>query len=460
MELHKLLLRQLKHVGLDVNSTSIALDQWQKFLKSINNTYAEEDNDRYLQDRAMVIVTSEMNDLNEKLNHLQEIAHIGYWYNNLKTGVIIWSKEMYSMFGLALGTRVPKMTKLFELIHPEDVSIVKNYMNTALAQGEESMMEIRLARLDSPTSYKWYYIITKPQITNNKSDRSLQGIIMDIDIHKKDEEKVLNLQQHILQSEKMSMIGQLSAGIAHEINNPLTYTLNNLTILDKRVNIFIDLLKLYQDFVDGYNKNLSLELNKANKNIIFYKEQKNIPAIVSDSNNLIAESINGLLRIKEIVANINIFSGVEKPKKSVVNLNDCIKSAIELVRSDLKSTCEINLELPNLPTVWGSYNQLMLVFVNLLLNATQAVENKGKVDIIAQQTPSTVLITIADNGCGISAENLTQVFNPFFTTKPIGLGVGLGLTSAYGIIQLHNGKISVQSELGYGAKFTVELPIM
>jgi C4-dicarboxylate-specific signal transduction histidine kinase len=249
MELHKLLLRQLKHAGLDENSTSIAIDQWQKFLNSINNTYAEEDNDRYIQDRAMVIVTSEMNDLNEKLNHLQEIAHIGYWYNNLKTGVIIWSKEMYSMFGLALGTRVPKMTKLFELIHPEDVSIVKNYMNTALAQGEESMMEIRLARLDSPTSYKWYYIITKPQITNNKSDRSLQGIIMDIDIHKKDEEKVLNLQQHILQSEKMSMIGQLSAGIAHEINNPLTYTLNNLTILDKRVNIFIDLLKLYCGWV-------------------------------------------------------------------------------------------------------------------------------------------------------------------------------------------------------------------
>lgn len=260
-----------------------------------------------------------------------------------------------------------------------------------------------------------------------------------------------------INTEKMAIISQFSAGIAHEINNPLAYSLNNLDTLHKRVMVLVQLINLYTEL---NNKLQAEHLQTITDEMNIFTKERNIESIISDFDPLISETKNGLLRIKEIVKNLVKFAAIKKGKFVPIDVNAFIKIAVDTIRDDLTNITNLKIDTLNEPTfILGIAEDLQSVIVNCLVNANQAIQSNGIVSVSTKISENRILISITDNGCGISAENLPKIFVPFFTTKPIGAAIGLGLSTAYGIIELHGGKIEAESKENEGSTFTITLPI-
>jgi signal transduction histidine kinase len=266
-------------------------------------------------------------------------------------------------------------------------------------------------------------------------------------------------QKNLIQSEKMATIGQLSAGIAHEINNPLSFVMSNTNTLQKYLSNIMQLLDLYQNLLKKIEDSKLPPLQELTQKIISLITEKKIVKILSDLDNIINESKEGLTRIKKIVSNLGSFASIKSETIGKININSCIESSIEMVWNKLKYNCEINKNLSDVPLIYGSPEQLKMVIMALLLNAADAITKKGIITITSKKSDSMIEITIHDTGCGIKPEHLSKLFTPFFTTKPVGSGIGLGLAIAYGIIQSYNGTITAESEVGSGSTFTIQLPI-
>ena len=263
-------------------------------------------------------------------------------------------------------------------------------------------------------------------------------------------------QAHIqlLQSEKMASIGQLAAGVAHEINNPIGYVYSNLGTLEKYVHDAFSMIDSYEQAESAIaDTALRTRLQAARKKL-------DLPFLKEDLRSLMAESKEGITRVKNIVQNLKDFSHVDASDEwHYANLHTGIDSTLNIVNSEIKYKAEVIKEYGGLPEVECLASQLNQVFMNLLVNAAHAIEERGAITVRTGQEGEEVWVEIADSGKGILPENLTKIFDPFFTTKPIGQGTGLGLSLAYGIMQKHHGRIEVQSELGKGTTFRVWLPM-
>ncbi|MDY0190735.1 MAG: PhnD/SsuA/transferrin family substrate-binding protein [Desulfuromonas sp.] len=259
-------------------------------------------------------------------------------------------------------------------------------------------------------------------------------------------------QSQMLQQEKMASIGQLAAGVAHEINNPLGFIGSNLATLDKywqRMRKFVDLNA--QQLESG--EVTVEELDTARREL-------KIDFMLEDASDLIAESLDGVERVKTIVSNLKSFSRLDQAKYDLIDINNCIDSTLTIVWNELKYHVTLQKDYADLPLTYCYPQQLNQVFMNLLVNAGHAIEGNGEINIATRSEDEQIFITISDNGCGISEENISHLFEPFFTTKEVGKGTGLGLSIAYDIIKNHNGKILVDSQLGQGTTFTIVLPII
>ncbi|MGE3318258.1 MAG: ATP-binding protein [Candidatus Berkiella sp.] len=250
--------------------------------------------------------------------------------------------------------------------------------------------------------------------------------------------KLKETQMQLVQHSKMISIGELAAGMAHEINNPMGYVQNNLSALQRYVTTLSESLK------QQHPANTPLD--------------KNIEFILSDIDNLFSESFEGIQQILSIVSGLKSFARTTDSTFSMCDINECIENSLKMARNQLKYKCEIKKELSTVPTVYGNYNQLTQVFVNLLVNASQAIAEKGTITVKTFVQRGKVVIVMADTGCGISQDNIHKIFDPFFTTKPIGIGCGLGLSITYGIIQDHGGTIDVTSKINVGTTFIIRLP--
>lgn len=266
-------------------------------------------------------------------------------------------------------------------------------------------------------------------------------------------------QYQVIQSEKMAVIGQLSAGIAHEINNPLSFVMSNINILHKRLSIIFQLIKLSQQLANTAHAQQRNELDNDCKKLISFSEQNQFPSIMADIEDIMHESKEGLNRIKAIVSSLSVFLNTDDNSTESVNINDCIKSAIEMVFNKLKYKITLHKKLADLPLIQGSSSQLTLVFINLLTNATDAITEQGEITVTTGVMDSNIVVTVMDTGCGIAPEDISKIFTPFFTTKAIGTGMGLGLATVYGIVQLYGGNITIESKVGLGSTFTVQIPI-
>ncbi|HCB16266.1 MAG TPA: histidine kinase, partial [Alteromonas sp.] len=235
-------------------------------------------------------------------------------------------------------------------------------------------------------------------------------------------------QQQLLQAEKMASVGQLAAGVAHEINNPIGFVSSNLSTLKDYLSLFQILL----DMAKKLHSDESIKALKARVNELqaFYA-QHDLDFIGEDVGPLIEESAEGLQRVSEIVKDLKIFSRIDSEESRRYDLNHCLNTTLTMVNNKLKYICKVEKQFADLPKVYFNLGKLTQVFTNLLINAGQAIEATGKQGVISistKQEGDFVKVRIQDTGCGISQENLDKLFNPFFTTKPEGQGTGLGLS--------------------------------
>jgi signal transduction histidine kinase len=266
--------------------------------------------------------------------------------------------------------------------------------------------------------------------------------------------RIAGMRSQLQQSEKMASIGQLAAGVAHEINNPIGFVFSNLGTFEKYAQGSFDMLDLYQEAETAIpDVELRTQLKVA-------REKLDVPFLKEDLHALIVESKDGLARVKKIVQNLKDFSHVDSSDDWLYSkLHSGIDSTLCVVNSEIMNKADVIKEYGELPDVECLPSQLNQVFMNILVNAAQAIDERGTITIRTGQRGNEVWVDILDNGKGIEPENIAKIFDPFFTTRPIGKGTGLGLSLSYGIVQKHHGRIEVKSVVGKGTIFRVWLPI-
>ncbi|MBD3658375.1 MULTISPECIES: ATP-binding protein [Marinobacter] len=252
--------------------------------------------------------------------------------------------------------------------------------------------------------------------------------------------------RQLLQSEKMAAIGQLAAGVAHEINNPVGYVYSNLQSLETYLG---DLFRL-TDAIDSADSVADLQSIKRNIDYDFIR---------TDLGDLLAESREGIERVRKIIAAMKDFSYVEDEAFKLANLHQGIETTLNVVNNELKYKAEVVRDFGDLPDIECILSQLNQVVMNLLVNAAHAIEGFGRITIRTRQDNDQVILEVEDNGKGIAEEHLTRIFEPFFTTKPVGKGTGLGLSLSFNIIEKHNGRMDVHSTPGQGTCFRISLPV-
>jgi len=266
-------------------------------------------------------------------------------------------------------------------------------------------------------------------------------------------EELKNTQLQLLQREKMASIGQLAAGVAHEINNPIGFISSNLNSLGKFVDSLLRVLLAQKNALERCGceeENAALEA--------LWKKEK-VDFLLQDVRELIAESLDGTLRVSRIVQDLKSFSRVDQAQKSLVDLRDCLESTLNIAWNELKYKTTVEKDFGDIPQTRCYPQQLNQVFLNLLVNASQAIEDKGLIRLRTWHENNRILLSFSDTGKGMDPATLARIFEPFYTTKPAGSGTGLGLSISYDIIKKHEGEIAVQSAPGQGTTFTLSLPV-
>lgn len=261
-------------------------------------------------------------------------------------------------------------------------------------------------------------------------------------------------QAQIIQQEKMASIGQLAAGIAHEINNPTSFVYGNLDLLKKFVSGLTDTIREQDDLLKKLAPEETLqELQERRK-------KRKLDFIIQDIQRLIQQSLEGAERIKKIVKNLSRFSRSEQQEHSLEDINAGLERAIDIIWSEIRFDVELRKELGEIPRTMCDIAQLSQVFLNLLGNAAHAVGKGGLITVRTRADDANIYVSVADTGVGIAEENMGRIFDAFFTTKEVGRGTGLGLSISYEIVKKHKGEITVESKIGEGSTFTVRIPIV
>lgn len=261
-------------------------------------------------------------------------------------------------------------------------------------------------------------------------------------------------QVQLIQTEKMSGLGRMVAGLAHEINNPINFINGNFQHLNNYLESLVDLISLYQEEYPEHTAALQAKITDIN-----------LEFVVEDIPKLLASMKLGTERISEIVTSLRNFSRLDQAGKKLVNIHEGIESTLLLLKHRIRQEIQIIKEYGDLPLIECYPAELNQVFMNILGNAIDAVleHHDCQVKEIAINTEildgRIAVITITDNGIGISPDIQNKIFDPFFTTKPVNKGVGLGLSISYQIIKEHQGNIKVKSELNRGTVFVIEIPV-
>lgn len=272
-------------------------------------------------------------------------------------------------------------------------------------------------------------------------------------------EKLKNNQTQLVHTEKMASVGQLAAGIAHEINNPVGFVKSNIGMLNDYIGVFKNLLGEYAELADHVRRAPMNGQAEVLQRIDKILEEENLDFVLEDVDNLLSESLTGAERVREIAQNLKSFARLDEAEMQYADLNEGLEVTLRMIHNEIKYHCQVHLDLQPLPKLLCYPGQLNQVFMNLLVNASQAIKGEGEISIETRALEDEIIIRISDTGEGIPKKNIPKLFNPFFTTKPIGEGTGLGLSVSYGIIKRHNGRVEVESEVGSGTTFSIYLPV-
>jgi PAS domain S-box-containing protein len=278
--------------------------------------------------------------------------------------------------------------------------------------------------------------------------------------------EIRQLRHQVLQTEKLASVGQLAAGVAHEINNPMGFIHANLFQMAEYVADLRRMFGLVQDLLAAVSRGGADEVREAARLVAEFSEEADIPFLVSDLAKAIRESQEGSERIRHIVQDLRDFSRHDTGERILADLNQCLDSTANIVWPMMKHIVVLERGYQELPAIPCHPMQIKQVFMNLLVNAYQAIEERvgtrgetGRIRLQTERRGPDVIVSISDTGTGIAPEHLARIFDPFFTTKKVGVGTGLGLSTSYNIVKRHGGTMRVESQLGAGTTFWLSLPV-
>jgi len=381
---------------------------------------------------------------------------------------VVFVSENVTNWGYQVAGLLAGHPSFAEMVHPDDLPHVSEEVSRYSAEGRSDyVQEYRLLTADG----RVIWVSDRTKVLRNAAGavEYYDGVLTDIterrawtleltetlDAQRQLNKKLEEAHNQLLQSEKMASIGQLAAGIAHELNNPIGFVHSNLGTLESYLRDVMDIIDAYDK---ALNDSADNEVQKAN--MAHLRETRDFAYVRDDIVQLLGESKDGLARVRKIVQDLKNFSHVSEQEWQWADLHQGLDSTLNIVWNELKYKCQVVKEYGDLPKVHCLISQLNQVFMNLLVNAGHAIESKGTITIrTACRGNDEVSIEISDTGKGIAPEHLKRIFEPFFTTKPIGKGTGLGLSLSYGIIDRHHGRIEVDSQVGVGSTFRIIIPI-
>ncbi|MES2016222.1 MAG: ATP-binding protein [Pseudomonadota bacterium] len=353
----------------------------------------------------------------------------------------------------------------FDHLHPDDAPAIFSSLAQLFVEGQRTY-EYRFRAADG--RYLWMHDTLRVIRDAQGAPLEVMGSLTDITgrklmeqaLHSKGEEQqtlISRLQEahdQLLQAEKMASIGQLAAGIAHEINNPVGFVNSNMGTLKRYLATLFGVVHDYDAAIAAQSGAPDLQARVAQ-----IGKDADLDFLQEDATELVRESMDGLKRVRDIVQALKDFSHVGGAEWQLADLHAGLDSTLAIVANEIKYKASVEKHYGTLPPVLCLASQLNQVFMNLLVNAAQAIQEHGVITLRTGVDGDMVWVAIGDSGCGIAPEVLNRIFEPFFTTKPVGSGTGLGLSLSYGIVNQHGGRIDVSSVVGSGTTFTVRLPI-
>lgn len=406
--------------------------------------------------------TAELNSMHRELGAFMENASVGI-LASAAGKVIRHNKKFAEMFMPDGSSAVGHQTSDF-FCSAEDYAAFGEIAFPVLAQGKPLQHERMLQRLDGkqlwvqmiayvsnvddPAAGAWWLVQDRSEVR-----RAQEALESNYERLKETNRMLEEAQNQLLQSEKMASIGQLAAGVAHEINNPVGFVNSNLSSLKHYVDGLLKLLADYESCEGALSAELRQQLEVTKQEVDLEYMREDVPV-------LLRESADGLTRVKRIVQDLKDFSRVDNADWQEADLNAGLESTLNVVNNEIKYKAEVRRNYGQLPPVRCLAAQLNQVFMNFIVNAAHAIESNGVITLSSGHCGDWVWVEVADTGCGMSAEVQKRIFEPFYTTKPVGKGTGLGLSLSFSIVQKHKGQIKVHSEPGKGSAFRVWIPVM
>ena len=386
------------------------------------------------------------------------------WDWNIASGTAVFGPGYKAMLGYADDEFEDSFEAFYAHVHPDDQPRVGARLDEFFALGASGNYRCDLRMRCRDGSYRWIH--ARGRVSARGADGTplrMVGTHRDITEQRSAEEalqrqlgetqrlnaRLEEVNVQLLQSDKMASIGQLAAGVAHEMNTPLAFVGSNLGTLENYVG------KLFA--IAGANAGGPPQASAAGGPDSAVAAE--MAYLAEDLPALFRETRDGIDRVRRIVADLKDFSRIGDPDWGYHDIHRGLDSTINILRNEIKHKAEVVREYAAVPELWCIPSQLNQVFMNLLLNATQAIEREGRIVVRTRADAEAICVDVIDNGRGIDAATLNRIFEPFYTTKPVGQGTGLGLSIAYGIVRRHGGRIEVDSAPGRGSRFTLVLPL-